>query len=439
MPRKEAGFILITALAFLLGVMTFATVGTTRALSERMVAQQFAAQQQVFHLAEAGGDEAVQWLQSRPSPPKCPGNNYPCQLSPNGSSAPRGLGSGTYTVTIDLPASNLDSLIKDYLVTVTATVPTAPTPIVYTLTHRVRTESFARFAWFENNDRSDTGGRNWFISMSRIRGPFHTNGQLNVVGTPVFEGPVTTAASSLNCWNGCPPDSPTFQQGATFGMPSIPMPSPSLEDVRDKATWRFSGATTVTLLGDTLQVTNGAVTTLLPLPPDGGALFVNGDLTVTGGQLNGQLTLASDRDVVIADHVRYTCNAEDPPLDPDCINPATGQVEYNDDLLGIVTKRNIVIARTAPTDLVIHSTLMAVQGVFKVENDAQDLPPKGNLHVFGGIIQNYIGVTGWWCPATGTLCKGYLEDYWYDERARDVSPPFFPTTGRYQGILWQGQ
>ena len=216
---------------------------------------------------------------------------------------------------------------------------------------------------------------------------------------------------------------------------------------------RLSGDTTVRLNGAWMFVTNTgagwlnhpvAVGTTPALFVEGGTLLLN------GGILDGQLTFGSDQDIVISNAVQYACDpetlpVEDPrnliPDDVDCKNPATGAIEYNDDLLGLVAHDNVRISKDAIVDpvtrtLSIQASIMAIEGSFKVDRYNVGAP-KGTLHVFGGIIQKLRGPVGTFNPDTRATTSGYSKHYRYDHRFLRLSPPVYPTTGRIETVLWQ--
>ena len=180
-----------------------------------------------------------------------------------------------------------------------------------------------------------------------------------------------------------------------------------------------------------MLVTNpvsGWVNQPLPLPTNG-AVFVNGGNLTVSGTLKGQLTLGTSQNVIVANAVRYNCN----PLTQ---TDVTNQPCSPTDLLGIVAEQNIVVSRSAPYDVTIHASVMALNESFTVERWWEG-PPKGTLSVLGGIIQTRRGPVGTFNGGTGAKLSGYTKDYRYDVRLSNMAPPFYPTTTRYQGRLWQ--
>ena len=438
--RTARGFaVLLYSYLVVAFLLTFSAATLMLSSLDARHAERALTQQQAFWAAEAGIDQAGQWLNARSSPPTCPGFRYPCNLTLFGGS--QTFGNGSYSAVINLPASNANSSVDRYEMTVTAT--TAGVSVARTVAFTLQTESFARFAWFENHDQFEEEDDldNWFITGATVGGPFHSNGQLHVWGGPVFEGPVSTVAKTVDCWHGCPRydtksparpnDYPDFHSGITLGADAISMPNPSLDELRNNASLVVSGDTTIALAGTSILV-NGTPYAVESNP----VVFVkDGDLKLVGGELDGQLTLGTDEDIIIFNHVRYACNPEDAQYDADG-RDENGQVTRNDDLAGLVAKGHVRISDSAPANLTIQASIMAVKNSFELQNNTR-VPPKGKLHVFGGIIQNWIGITGWFDPETGQYVNGYREDYWYDERLLDLAPPYFPTTGRYQAVLWQ--
>ena len=68
--------------------------------------------------------------------------------------------------------------------------------------------TFASFGWLTNSENNV-----WFRTGDTLSGLIWTNGQFNIDGNPVFNGPVYSGSGSINYMNGGPPnDNPTFAQ-----------------------------------------------------------------------------------------------------------------------------------------------------------------------------------------------------------------------------------
>ena len=79
---------------------------------------------------------------------------------------------------------------------------------------------------------------------------------------------------------------------------------------------------------------------------------------------------------------------------------------------------------------------MALDTSFVLEN-WRTVSPKGNLTVYGGIIQDERGPVGTFDGRSGTKLSGYSKNYSYDPRLITAPPPFMPTTGDYVTLSWE--
>lgn len=386
----------------------------------------FKRQAQATDIAEAGLDRALLWLRAQAVPPGSSTNPW---------GGAQNLGNpviGNYSVAItDLGSPGGAPSVKRYRVTSTSTV----SGITQTLTNYLQTDNYARYIWFTN--REQFGAWNvWFWDMDRLNGPTHTNGHFNIKGTPVFNGEVRSVDNYIRYFNNgsninssnlsnSPYDLPDFQDTVTLGADATNMPTQalSLRAASTSGGLRLTGNTTVVLNSNgTMNVTNSGRrwnNQNMPLPVNG-ALFVNtGTLTISG-TLNGRLTAGASRDIIIPDNIIY---ANDPR-----VNPAST------DTLGLISEEDIMIRSSAPADLEIDASLMALNTSFMLQSYWVG-PARGTLSVFGGIIQNQRGPVGTFSRATKV--SGYSKNYNYDERLLNSPPPFVPTTGDYITLSWE--
>lgn len=138
----------------------------------------------------------------------------------------------------------------------------------------------------------------------------------------------------------------------------------------------------------------------------------------------------------ITGHLRYERPPD--PADPDS-NPLNvlGLFSANHDIR--IPERTPGGARV-PDDLVIHAVLMAGEpGVDDGHNSAvfvqnySTRPVQGQVHLLGGIIEEYYGAFGTFDARTGAPRSGYGRDFRYDRRmARGFSPPYFPTASLFR-------
>ncbi len=419
--RRQRGVIMILSYVVITFLLALTMAGFQRTTVELASSQQSVQTLQAFHNAEAGLDRGLDWLRTQPSPP-----SGTLAFNPP-LTGPQTLGGGQYTVTIDPDDSNPTSYLDLYAITAIGQPTTAG--IRRTVTGLYRTESFARFAYFTTSERLPDGTRIWFSSNDRLYGPVHSNDQLNIAGSPAFFGPVSSAAATIN-YRTPPPvggNNPQFSGGLQLRAATMTLPT-SVTALRVAASsggaW-YEGPTTITLQANgTMLVTNAArgwVNVSRPLPGNG-AIFVNGGNAVVSGMLKGQVTIGTSANLMITNHLRY---ATDPVTTP-----------QSTDLLGLLAEQNVIVSQSAPNDLTIQGSIMALQTSFSVENWWQG-SPRGLLNLYGGVIQNTRGAVGSISGTTGQLLTGYAKNYQYDQRFSSLAPPFFPTTGRYEAVLWQ--
>ena len=166
-------------------------------------------------------------------------------------------------------------------------------------------------------------------------------------------------------------------------------------------------------------------------------IYVEGRVAISG-VVRGQVTLAATDNILIADDFTYATN------------PAAGTCN---DMLGLFSGTNVIMADNllnSPVipdvggstyytyddtkDEFVQAVILALNQ-FTVENysgGSTNAEPcettargRGCLYLTGGIIQNTRGAVGL------TDGHGYLKRYSYDACAYTVSPPYFPTTGRF--------
>jgi hypothetical protein len=151
----------------------------------------------------------------------------------------------------------------------------------------------------------------------------------------------------------------------------------------------------------------------------------NGDATVSG-TLAGQLTIASQNDIIIKNNLVYH------------------QYPTGTDVLGLVADNDVAVyhpvntstgtnSAGSLTDPVIDAAILALGHSFYVQNWTIGAP-LGNLTVNGVITQEYRGAVG----TFGTNTTGYNKNYTYDTRLKYLSPPYFlsPTQSAWQRISY---
>lgn len=320
-------------------------------------------------------------------------------------------------------------------------------------------------------------------------GPFHSNDQIAVSGSPRWEGPASTSRPdgryrdiASNPDRDClarndPPgciSSPTFAQGFSFGAPlTLPPSNNQIKAEADPAIsgegCMYVGATSIRLNANgsaTIRSVktddsstskcpiNGMMTTLpnngviyvrgatasetcLSSPPHGYSL--NNDITpydqcagdvFVEGTLNGRLTIAAENNIIISNDIRY----------------AGGRVAGSDDMLGLVANNFVEIMhpvrelRDWRGNVTGHADIQYQSGS-RFRDPHIDAAILSVEHSFR--VQNYDKGSAFNDPIDlfGTIAQlyrgpvgtfsgshtvtGYEKDYQYDPRLEFVSPPHF--------------
>jgi hypothetical protein len=263
-----------------------------------------------------------------------------------------------------------------------------------------------------------------------LEGPVHSNSQIHIYGSPVFQGIVTSTATSFYYYPGVP-SNPTFNKGYELGVTPIDMDK--YKNLQKLETLAISGGLRLNTDSRIELNSNGTLTywlrtggswsspVTLALPANG-VLYIDGNAMVSG-TLNGRITIVAENSMEIPSDITYV----DPPTSPQC-----------NDVLGLVAGSSIEVTKSSPSgsNLEIDGVLMAFDQSFGVRN-FRTIPVMGELTVWGGIIQNYRGPVGTFNPSTGQQASGFSKDYRYDTRLVNNPPPYFPTTGEYKQDSWK--
>jgi len=272
-----------------------------------------------------------------------------------------------------------------------------------------------------------------------VNGPFHSNDDILVSGTPRFGTPlgndrVEISGTGFRPTYANPQFNPTLRTGAAELDP--PATNQSLQAVADPG-YSLTGNTTIELQrsgANTMDVTNpyvnGGARTTMPWPPSGVVYVGNGlcgarynplkwwlrtpgcgDVHVSGTYTK-DLTIAAQNDVVV------TANLTRPS---------------GDALLGLISDQFVrvwhpVDNRTgnnysscdedgSPRNMQIDAAILALKGSFTVDNYwcGSSL---GTLTVKGAIAQLHRGVVG-----TSSGDTGYIKNYNYNQDLKFRSPP----------------
>ncbi len=297
----------------------------------------------------------------------------------------------------------------------------------------MRRTSYSKFAYFTNVEPTI-----YFVTGDTIKGPLHTNGTLHISGNPVFEGEVT----SPNNWSGT--GNPKFLKGYDFNAPAISLPT-SLTDLANTAS---SGGLQFTAPSQIIFNSDGTIDVSQQVktrtwygtyvyswgPPQtynlsnyNGIISSTKDIYVKG-DVNGQVTVHSSSDIHITGDLTY---ADNPVTNPN-----------STDLLGLISDNNVIVDDGAETDhgtsdVTIDATIMALNS-FTVQ-DYQSGSSRGQLNIFGGVVQNTRGAVGTFSSYYGTTytASGYSKLYQYDDRLMSRWPPGYPLIDSYSIVTWK--
>ena len=313
-------------------------------------------------------------------------------------------------------------------------------------------QSFADFGWLTNSENGV-----WFRTGDKLSGEIWTNGQFNIDGNPIFNGPVYSGSGSVNYMNGGPPaDNPTFADGITYNAGNINISSlisggqiTAIQSVANSGgvsepsnsgrgyTLTFNSGGTFTLVkngvGGAHPVAPVTLYNNAPISTYNGAFYFQDTLQVSG-TIDGQVTIAtsSGKDIDITGDLVYSYPANPATMFAPGFNASDPLLTSN---CALISGGNIVIDQTwsgAWTDMYVTAICAAIgsspAGSF--ENQYYTSTPQKTLHLYGGITQMTRGAVG---TVSGT---GFLKDYVYDTRFLTAPPPFLPPVNA-QFSNWQ--
>ena len=287
----------------------------------------------------------------------------------------------------------------------------------------------SRFFWFTN-----TEGSVYWITGDTVWGPLHTNNYLNTSGYPVFYGKVTarrgispspTSSSNHAKYYGgwevginssVPTNMTTLVNAAMAAHGSNPVNTMCYYNQNISLNFQSNGDVIRTVGSNPPDTVS--ISTIAPT----GAIYCTQQVRVKG-VFNGQLTIYSLGNLWIDDDIVY---ADNPQTNPN-----------SDDLLGLVSNQNIIITDNTANNssVVINATVMAVNGSFYAQNYSSR-PVAGTLTMLGGIIQNTRGAVGTFSSYTGNIISGFSKRYYFDNRLRSMSPPYYPFVRYLKLVAW---
>jgi Tfp pilus assembly protein PilX len=307
-----------------------------------------------------------------------------------------------------------------------------------------------------------------FITGDAMHGPMHSNDSYLYCGTPQFGDDKTHKIESsqgdpgyVSAGAGCGP-APNIQGVFKFAAPSLKMPDTNSNlKTAATATGRvYKGKTFIRFNADgTMRVTYRdptdptyarTISTTIAQPSNGVIYVESGGSSAciqdpppiaeydeadscgnvyVSGTYTRSMTIAADSDVIIMPTTNESVIAPG-GNDSNLTRPAG-----NDAMLGLIANNFVRVGHpctggtnqvTATRPLVkdpeIQAAILSLQHSFMVDNYDCGATV-GKLTVRGAIVQRYRGAVGTGSGASATT--GYLKGYWYDDRLRFRSPPYF--------------
>jgi hypothetical protein len=231
----------------------------------------------------------------------------------------------------------------------------------------------------------------------------------------------------------------------------MPQSNQQLADLAKNNGKYFTGKTIIYLNGTMMNVTNyatgAAVTTTIGWPNNGVLYVDNGTTACTpdlptsadydesnscgnvyvSGSYAKPLTIASRGDII----VKPTIGAK---LDNNSTNGSLVATAGSDATLGLIADNYVRVAHRVrdcanyapanePTvmNVTIQAAILSLKHSFFLDN--HNCGKLGTLTVIGAIAQHYRGTVSTFSGTT--IVTGFTKNYWYDDRFRYRSPPYF--------------
>ncbi len=427
---NERGIALVIVILVMLALAAIVMSVSQISVVETQIASNEMLDKRAFYLAEAGAERTINYLAQLSTPflGAGPNKDQPVRIMEN---VPL-YGLGTVTSWIDPLDMNTGNPSRFMCVTVRATLNRGG--MSKCLQVKVGQQNFSRYAYFSDLEKNPSGQTIWFVTQDVFYGPVHSNDQFHIYGSPTFHEEASSAASSIDYYQGgTPKDNPQFLGGLTLNASTIPLPqntSMLLTKANEPGGLKLTGnPVSIRFRVDgsgnpylSVSINGGAYNNMSY--PANGVIYVQGTAQIDG-TVRGQVTLGCSGDIRIMDNVVYYT---DPRTDPS-----------STDLLGLVSDQNVIMWDTSANldvgDETVMAAIMALNTSWTVRNYNSG-SPRGKLIVYGGIIQKLRGPVGTFSSSTGQILTGYQKDYTFDPRLMDTPPPAFPTTGQIEKIAW---
>lgn len=287
-----------------------------------------------------------------------------------------------------------------------------------------------------------------FIDVDAIRGPFHTNDDIQTCGTPDFGRTdhvdnIEISGPASDGWTAAPGCSgsvaPSFQGNVIHPADALQPPATNAKlALLAQPGYKLVGTNEVRFLGDTMTVKNyatGVTTPPMPLPPNG--VIYDGPGTGCGGIATPRSQTYSDSNACAVLYVSGTANSS-VTLASDADIVVKADITHADGaLIGLIANNNVRVYHPvnrsvscggsganltgSNQDLEIDAAILSLTHTFIVDN--YNCGILGTLTIKGAIAQEFRGPVGTY--SNGTKVTGYTKNYSYDDKLKYRSPPNF--------------
>jgi hypothetical protein len=462
-PRDERGFATVAVMALIVVLLATSAAFMRWSVDESLQSAQSAAAMQAYYLAQMGiVERGFMWLRTQPA------GQLPLGDTPLPGRQVPGFGSyGTVSVHRLEGTQEGDFWAVQTRFRISA-VGTVKIPYYHNgragtkdvdrmAVLYVEVRNFVDYMYLTDCEITSFGDRIKFWNGDTLQGRVHSNSQIAIMQSPVFYEEVST--TECDFWRGASynpqflgPD-PLFRAGKVL----IPNQAEKLRaGAGAQGNWYDYPGETVRAIfrGASVDLYHYPTGTLfdstqyhpatLPLNYAGVCIFVDGPLEIKGTVL-GKVTIGSSDVLRLLDNIKYGEGLAGTPegwFIPD------GQLRTNQNVLGIVSEKEVKIANTrengrensaglgnsqrnpAVTNIVITAAIVALGESFTFENQndpdsgyVYDQSPddRGQIFLFGSVTQMRRG----YVHRSNNSSTGYLKQYKYDKRLLVKRPPCF--------------
>lgn len=276
-------------------------------------------------------------------------------------------------------------------------------------------------------------------------GPIHFNDYCKVYGDPVFLGKVTCKNGIQKLYN---PSNPKFLGGYESGVDvQLSINTTQMNSIASSAGRLFEGTVTKPYMDvditfhangnvvyKTRKSANGSTWDAwsTPLTTRVDSLAPNGVITIKQGRLYTRGTVAGNLTISALDNGKSGMG--NIYMD--------GNIEYNKDpnvgsinnMLGLVAENTMTVPyNNSRGDIIIEASVLCQTDGLVIER-YYDYTTLKSLRLFGGIIAKEVKPTAVYSGSNPV--RGFRYIHRYDARFMQSTPPYFPSTQKYEIISW---